>query len=109
MDTTIANQVVKSKSFSFNFIEKINNIILKEKANSIGISIALIMLGTGIASITAALAVTNSFFILMVATILAMGANVTAISQRKFKTIVWAFTINISVNLLLILYLISSF
>ena len=107
MHTTISHSVIKKerKSQKLNLIQRINRLVEKEKSNSIGISIALIMFGTGIASITAALAVdNNSFFILMLATAAAMGANVTAISQRSFKTISWAFIINISLNILLIAY-----
>lgn len=107
MHTTISHSVIKKERQTQrgSLVQKINKLIEKEKSNSIGISLALIMFGTGIASITAALAVdNNSFFILMLATIAAMGANVTAISQRSFKTVSWAFIINISLNILLIVY-----
>lgn len=101
----ITHQRIKKNTFSLSPISRINQIIEKEKDNAIGISIALIMLGTGIASITAAMAVsTSSFFILIGATILAMGANVMAISQRSFKTIVWTFLFNIGLNVGLIIY-----
>ncbi|MFY0631254.1 MAG: hypothetical protein JXR05_12790 [Flavobacteriaceae bacterium] len=105
MGTAITQQIVTKNTFSLSPITKINQIIKKEKDNAIGISIALIMLGTGIASITAAMAVsTSSFFILIGTTILAMGANVMAISQRSFKTIVWTFIFNIGLNIGLIIY-----
>ncbi|MBL4606149.1 MAG: hypothetical protein JKY02_10955 [Flavobacteriaceae bacterium] len=108
MGTTITHQIIKKNTFSLSPISRINLIIEKEKINSIGISIALIMLGTGIASITAAMAVsTSSFFILIGITILAMGSNVVALSQRSFKTIVWAFIVNIGLNIGLIIYQIS--
>ncbi|MEQ6122815.1 hypothetical protein AAON49_01275 [Pseudotenacibaculum sp. MALMAid0570] len=106
MHTTISHPIVKNEPLRLNPFKRINLLIEKEKTNSIGISIALIMFGTGIASITAALAVDKSFFIvLMLATILAMGSNVMAISQRSFKTVVWSFIINILVNVALIIYL----
>lgn len=84
----------------------INKKIEREKENAIGISIALIMLGTGIASLSAALSVHKevSMIILMTTTTLAMGANVTILSQQSFKVIVWAFLINIIVNSFLIIY-----
>ena len=105
MNTTISHPLIHKKSVGWNPIQIINQIIEKEKTNSIGISVALIMFGTGIASITAALAVdSSSFIILMVATILAMGSNVMAISQRTFKTIVWSFIFNIGINIGLIIY-----
>tara|TARA_R110002073_G_scaffold8207_1_gene45639 strand:+ start:81678 stop:82013 length:336 start_codon:yes stop_codon:yes gene_type:complete len=108
MDTIISHYETKKPVVNFNLVGRINKLIEKEKINSIGISIALIMLGTGLASITAALSVSlNSFTILMLATILAMSSNVTAISQRKFKTIVWAFIINIVANVILIGYLLT--
>lgn len=108
MNTTIAHQVVKKNTLSLSPITRINQLIEKEKTNAIGISLALVMFGTGIASITAAMAVsTSSFIILMIATVFAMGANVMAISQRSFKTIVWTFIINIALNIGLIIYQIS--
>lgn len=84
----------------------INKKIEREKENAIGISVALIMLGTGIASLSAALSVHQevSMIILMTTTTLAMGANVTVLSQQSFKVIVWAFLINIIVNSFLIIY-----
>ncbi len=97
-----ASRVVRFKKF-FIFI---NKKIEREKENAIGISIALIMLGTGIASLSAALPVHKevSMIILMTTTTLAMGANVTVLSQQSFKVIVWAFLINIIVNSFLIIY-----
>ena len=105
MNTIISHSYSARKLTRWNPIEAINQIIEKEQTNSIGISVALIMFGTGIASITAALAVaSSSFFILMLVTVLAMGSNVMVISQRTFKTIVWCFMFNLFINIGLIIY-----
>ena len=106
METTITKTIENRKSFNLNIIDRINSLIEKEKDNAIGISIALVMFGTGLASLTAALALYEgvSIFILMTATILAMSTNVAAISQQPLKTLVWMFIINISVNAFLLIY-----
>lgn len=106
MEINIAHSLTQKENTRFQLIQYINAIIEKEKSNAIGITIMLIMLGTGIASITAALAVQGeiSLPVLMVSTVFAMGANATAISQQPFKTIVWAFILNITVNSLLLVY-----
>lgn len=98
-----------SKTFNVNFISAINDKIKAEEKNAIGLSVILIMAGTMIASVTAALAAHGeiNMFFLMFACISAMGANAAAISQRSFKTIVWAFIINILGNILSIIYLLS--
>lgn len=98
-----------SKTFNVNFISAINDKIKVEEKNAIGLSVILIMAGTMIASVTAALAAHGeiNMFFLMFACISAMGANAAAISQRSFKTIVWAFIINILGNILSIIYLLS--
>lgn len=98
-----------SKTFNINFISAINDRIKAEEKNAIGLSIILIMAGTMIASVTAALAAHGeiNMFFLMFACISAMGANAAAISQRSFKTIVWAFIINILGNILSIIYLLA--
>lgn len=106
MEVQIAHKIRQKEQKSFNVLHSINHIIEREKTNAIGITIMLIMFGTGIASITAALSVHGevSIPILMTATFFAMGANATAISQQPFKTIVWAFIINITINSLLLIY-----
>ena len=95
-----------NKEFSFSLINIINRKIEQEKDNAIGIAVILIMLGTMIASISAALAIHKNvnLFALIFSCITAMGANATAISQRSFKTIVWVFLFNIIGNVLLIIY-----
>ncbi|CAM1347487.1 hypothetical protein [Tenacibaculum crassostreae] len=98
-----------SKKLNVNLITAINNKIKAHESNAIGISVILIMVGTMIASITAALAAHEkiNMFFLMFACISAMGANAAAISQRSFKTVVWAFIINIIGNILSIIYLLT--
>ena len=96
---------IKEKT-SFNLITLINKRIERESENAIGLAVVFIMVGTMIASISAALAIHGSInlFALIFSCITAMGANAVAISQRPFKTIVWAFIINIIGNILLVIY-----
>lgn len=108
MDTTITHQLEKRKVFSFNIISHINKAIEREAINAIGISVALIMLGTCLASITVALSASKGMFVLlMLCAVLAMGANVVALSQRSFKTVVWSFIINVGINFIALIYLVS--
>lgn len=107
---SITKQLTVSTSIkertNFNPIALINKKIEEESENAIGLSVVFIMVGTMIASISAALAIHGpiNLFALLFSCITAMGANATAISQRPFKTIVWAFMINIIGNILLIVY-----
>ncbi len=108
------NEITTEKTFQITnntgILAYINKKIAEGERNSIGVSIMLITVGSMIASITAALAVNGdvNFFALVFACITAMGANATAISQRPFKIIAWAFIINIIGNISLIFYLILS-
>jgi len=106
MGIVITTPVKDKKTFTFNIIKSINAKIAKEKENAMGISLAAVMFGTGLASITAALAVHRevSIFILMTATILAMTTNAAVISQQPLKTVVWLFIINIVINTMLLFY-----
>ncbi len=106
MEAQLTRTIQQKRSFSFSLITRINQKIEQEKDNAIGITIALIMFGTGIASLTAAMAVNGdvSMVILLCATICAMSANAIAISQQPFKIVFWAFVINIFVNSFLLLY-----
>lgn len=103
---TITQTKTYKKELSFHSITKLNDWIATEEKNAMGISIILLILGTMIASISAALAVHNeiALFPLIFTCISAMGANAIVISQRSFKTIIWAFIINILGNILLIAY-----
>ena len=108
MDTTnsIPANITISKQRNFSLVSVINNWVKKEQENAFGISILFIMVGTMVASISAALAIHGdiAYFPLAFTCLSAMGANVTAISQRPFKVVTWAFIINIIGNLLLIIY-----
>jgi hypothetical protein len=106
MEVEITHEFIQKEKSRFNLINYINTKIEQEKTNAIGITIMLIMFGTGIASITAALSVHGgvSLPILMGSTLLAMGSNAIAISQQPFKVIVWAFIVNIIINSLLLIF-----
>ncbi|WP_272149372.1 hypothetical protein [Tenacibaculum aiptasiae] len=101
---TVSN--LNAKTLNFNPIKTINQKIAEEKKNAIGISVILIMIGTMIASFSAALAVHGevNLFPLIFTCVSAMGANALAISQRPFKVVAWGFIINILGNILLIIY-----
>ncbi|AUC84515.1 hypothetical protein CW731_04015 [Polaribacter sp. ALD11] len=96
-------------SNQYNIIQKINQKVAQEKENTIGISIAMVMFGTGIGSINAAMAVQGkiSLFILMTAIVLAVGTAVLSISQQPLKTIAWAFIASIIINVAMLIYQIS--
>lgn len=99
-------QRVKKEVKTFGFIPYVNQKIAQEKENAIGITVILVMLGTVIASLSAALSIYKdiSLGILFVTSVLAMGANIVALSQRPFKMIVWAFLMNILGNSFLLMY-----
>lgn len=103
---TITNTFTKQKTITFSPILWVNEFIEREKTNALGITLAYIMIGTGIGSITAALSVHNSvnLFILMTATSLAMATNASAISQQPFKTTTWLFIINVLINTAMLIY-----
>lgn len=106
MATVLTTQVTEKRVFTLNLVKRINDKIKKEKENAIGISIAFVMIGTGLASFTAALAVYKelSLPILMTVTILAMATNAAVISQQPLKTTAWLFIISIIVNIVLLIY-----
>ncbi len=106
--TTIDNSDNFLKSSSdFILISKVNNWITAEQNNQMGISLIFIIVGSMVASISAALAIHGeiSYLPLIYACISTMGTNVIAISQRPFKARVWAFLISILGNILFIIYL----
>ncbi len=78
----------------------------KNKKMQLGITLIYIIVGSGIASITGALALKNpiSMPILITAALLSMGTNVSVLSQRTFKTSTWFFFISIVINSLLLIY-----
>jgi len=106
MGTVLVTPVTEKRHLAFTLVNRINAKIEKEKGNAIGISIAFVMMGTGLASITAALAVYRelSLPILMTVTILAMATNAAVISQQPLKTTTWLFLISMLANITLLSY-----
>lgn len=102
--------ITSSKKFqqkqTLGLIAYINKVIAREQKNALGITLVYIMVGTGIASITAALSVHEgvSLPILMTSASLAMGTNAAALSQQPFKTTTWFFIVNVAVNSVLLIY-----
>ena len=103
---TITSTFTKQKTITFSPITWINDFIKREETNALGITLAYIMIGTGIGSITAALSVHNTvnLFILMTSASLAMATNASALSQQPFKTTTWLFIVNVIVNTALLIY-----
>lgn len=104
------NTLQSKKSITFSPFKWVNDFIEKEKTNSLGITLAYIMIGTGVGSITAALSVHNTvnIFILMTSVSLAMATNAAVISQQSFKLTTWLFIISIKVNALFLIYQIAN-
>lgn len=96
-------------SNQFNIIQRINQKVEKENQNAIGISIALVMFSTGIASINAAMAVQGkiSMFILMTAIVLSVSTAVLTLSQQPLKTIAWSFIVSVIINTIMLFYQIA--
>ncbi len=108
MYTTIDHSEEKRKISQITLIETINNWIAKERKNYFGICGMLLIIGTGLASIPVAIATSLQMFILAgVSVVLAMAGNVMVISQQSLKTVVWTFIISMTVNILLMIYLIG--
>lgn len=93
----------------FNIIHLVNQKLEKEKTNTIGISIAMVIYSTGIASLNAAMAVQGkiSLFILMTAIVLAVTTAVLSLSQQTLKLIAWSFIVSIIINIIMLFYQIS--
>ncbi|RLK02163.1 hypothetical protein [Tenacibaculum discolor] len=102
----LTSEKMNQRTSLLGFLAYINQKIAEGEKYSIGISIILITVGSMIASFTAALAVDGdvNLFALIFACVTAMGANAAAISQRPFKTIVWAFIISFLGNIFMIFY-----
>lgn len=107
MYTTISHSEESKKTSSLGIIKAINNWIAKEESNYFGICGMLLIVGTGLASIPVAIATGLQLFIFAgISVILAMAGNVMVISQQPLKTVVWTFLIGMTVNTLLMIYLI---
>ena len=103
---TIIDTFKNKKKINSSIINWINRIIKREQKNSLGISLVYVMVGSGVASLTAALSVngTVSMPILITSACLAMGTNASVLSQQTFKTSSWFFIINITINTFLLIY-----
>jgi len=107
MYTTISHSETQVKNTHISLFKTINNWIEKNKVNYFGLSALFLGIGTGLASIPVAIAVSLDMFIIStICVILAMAGNVTVISQQSLKTIVWTFFIGMSLNTLIMIYLI---
>ena len=102
----LQDSINRKEKSSIAFINWVNYYLEKEQENAMGITLIYIMIGSGLASITGALAVKNpiSMPILITLAVLAMGTNVTVLSQRTFKISTWFFIISIFVNVFLLIY-----
>ena len=67
-----------------------------------------LVIGTAIASIPVAIATGLGLFILVgICAVLAMAGNVMVISQQPLKTVIWTFLIGATINISLMIYLVS--
>lgn len=74
----------------------------KHKEQEMFISILLIMINTCVASLTvAAVSWHRHYWVMLILSFLAMLSNATFISQRKFTTVVYMFTISVASQLFL--------
>lgn len=103
----ITSNIEQRNEIKLSLINWVNNIIKREEKNSLGITLMYVMVGTGVASLTAALSVSNNILILMITTCLAMGTNASILSQQKFKISSWLFIISILINTGLLIYQIA--
>ena len=108
---TITNTFESSKSLNFSIINWVNSIIEREQKNSLGICVLYVMVGSGIASLTAAFSVYESVSIpiLIISSCLAMGTNASVLSQQTFKISSWLFIVSSIINIALLIFQIASF
>ena len=106
MYTTLTQAEKRSKT-SVGIVQLINNWIAKEQGNYFGICGMMLIVGTAITSIPVAIATGLQLFVIVgICAVLAMAVNVMVISQQSLKTIVWTFVIGMTLNILLMFYLI---
>ena len=100
------NTYTKGETSRFSLINWINKSIEREQKNAIGISLIYVMVGSGIASLTAALSVngTVSLPIIITTACLAMGTNAAVLSQQPFKLSTWFFIVSVTINTVLLGY-----
>lgn len=108
MDTTLTQSVKKNQRSQAALIKYVNNWITKNQTNYFGICGMLLIVGTAITSIPVAIATGLELFVIVgICAIFAMAVNVMVISQQTLKTVVWTFLIGMSINTILLIYLIS--
>lgn len=102
--STITGNLNEKKESHSSIISWINSIIDREQKNEIGITVMYVMVGSGIASLTAALSLTDgiSIPILIISSCLAMGTNASILSQQKFRISSWFFIISVLINTVLL-------
>jgi hypothetical protein len=106
MYTTLSQSEHRTSTKS-GIVQLINNWIAKEQSNYFGLCGMMLILGTAITSIPVAIATGLQLFVIVgICAILAMTVNVMVISQQKLKTIVWTFLVGMTINILLMIYLI---
>lgn len=107
MYTTISHSEAQVKRTNITVFNAINRWIEKNKTNYFGLAALFLGVGTGLASIPVAIAISLDMFIIStICVMLAMAGNVMVISQQSLKTIVWTFLIGMSVNTMIMIYLI---
>ena len=107
MYTTLSHSEESNKTISLSLVKAVNDWISKEESNYFGICGMLLIVGTGLASIPVAIATGLQLFIITgICVVLAMAGNVMVISQQPLKTVVWTFIVSMTVNTLLMMYLI---
>lgn len=108
---TITSTFKSRKNFNFSIINWVNSIIEREQKNNLGICVFYVMVGSGVASLTAAFAVYGSVSvpILIISSCLAMGTNASVLSQQTFKISSWFFLVSIIINTALLIYQLINF
>ena len=102
----ITSTYTNGETSRLSLIKWVNKSIVREQNNAIGITLIYVMVGSGIASLTAALSVygTVSLPILLTTACLAMGTNAAVLSQQPFKFSTWFFIVSVTINTALLGY-----
>jgi uncharacterized membrane protein len=108
MYTTLSHSEKTTKTASKGLVQSVNNWITKNQTNYFGICGMALIVGTAITSIPVAIATAMQLFVIVgICAVFAMAVNVMVISQQTLKTVVWSFLIGMTVNIALLIYLIS--
>ena len=107
MYTTVSHAQKTVKKTNIGIVDYINQWIEKNGTNYFGICGMMLIAGTALTSIPVAIATSLQMFVIVaICAILAMSVNVMVISQQKLKTIVWTFLIGMTINTLLMIFLV---